>query len=180
MRKHLRRHLPDHESIRSHRWAALFGNTLLHPRLWHLNRHSAAGGVAVGLFCSMIPGPFQMLGAALLAVVFKVNLPLALVTTLVSNPLTIVPMYILAYNIGARLLSDTAPFSAPPEFVWPHFAAWIDTTFAWMLGLGKPLAVGLPILALLMAVAGYGVVLAAWRIYLIRAWRHRHSRGKPC
>ena len=47
MRKHLRKFLPDHEAIRANRWLAPFENTLLHPRLWHLNRHSAAGGAAV-------------------------------------------------------------------------------------------------------------------------------------
>ena len=93
MRKHLRKFLPDHEAIRANRWLAPFENTLLHPRLWHLNRHSAAGGVAVGLFCGLIPGPFQMLGAAIGAVAFRVNLPLALLTTLYTNPLTIVPLY---------------------------------------------------------------------------------------
>ena len=54
MRKKLRKILPDHEAVRGNRWLAPFENTLLHPRLWHLNRHSAAGGVAVGLFCGLI------------------------------------------------------------------------------------------------------------------------------
>ena len=65
MRRQIRNLLPDHESIRSNRWLAPFENTLLHPRLWHLNRHSAAGAVAAGLFCGLIPGPLQMLGAAI-------------------------------------------------------------------------------------------------------------------
>ncbi|TXG86944.1 MAG: DUF2062 domain-containing protein, partial [Rhodocyclaceae bacterium] len=51
MRKQLRRFLPDHQAVHGNRWLAPFANTLLHPRLWHLNRHSAAGAVATGLFC---------------------------------------------------------------------------------------------------------------------------------
>ena len=54
-----------HESIRRNRWLAPFAGPLLHHRLWHLNRHSAAGAFAVGLFCGLIPGPFQIAGAAL-------------------------------------------------------------------------------------------------------------------
>jgi hypothetical protein len=45
MRRSLKRFLPDHEAIHNNRWFAPFANTLLHPRLWHLNRRSAAGAV---------------------------------------------------------------------------------------------------------------------------------------
>ena len=63
----------------------MFGDSLFHPALWHLNRRSAAGGVAVGLFCGLIPGPLQMLGAGIACVLFRVNLPVSLVTTLYTE-----------------------------------------------------------------------------------------------
>jgi uncharacterized protein len=176
MRKHLRKHLPDHESIRSNRWLAVFGNILIHPRLWHLNRHSAAGALAVGLFCAMIPGPFQMLAAALLAVMFKVNLPLALLGTLFSNPLTIVPLYVFAFHIGEAIVGHTVDFVAPPAFEWPNVGPWIEASIDWMFGLGEPLAVGVPILAALLGLAGYGIVWIAWRVYILHAWHRRHQR----
>jgi uncharacterized protein (DUF2062 family) len=64
MRHYLQKFLPDPQTIRSNPWLRPFQSSLLHPRLWHLNRHSAAGAVAVGLFCGLIPGPLQMIGAA--------------------------------------------------------------------------------------------------------------------
>ena len=100
MRKYLRRFLPDHETVRRNRWLAPFAGPLLHHRLWHLNRHSAAGALAVGLFCGLIPGPFQIAGAALASVALRLNLPLALLTTFYSNPLTIVPLYLAAFGLG--------------------------------------------------------------------------------
>ena len=118
MRRLLKRYLPDPASLASNRWLAPFGSTLLHPRLWHLNRHSAAGAIAIGLFCGLIPGPFQMLGAALGCMLLRVNLPLALFTTLYTNPFTIVPLYILAFSIGEALMGrGEAGFTPPPE--WP-------------------------------------------------------------
>jgi len=176
MRKHLRKYLPDHEAIRENRWLAPFGNTLLHPRLWHLNRHSAAGGVATGLFCGLIPGPFQMLGAAICAVVFRVNLPLSLFTTLYTNPFTIVPLYIVGYGLGRLVLGGGGEFVAPPVRGPDGLWVWVLALGEWMAHLGKPLALGLVLLASLLAATGYFAVRAAWRVYLIRAWRKRSVR----
>jgi uncharacterized protein (DUF2062 family) len=181
MRKQIKKYLPDHEAIRSNRWLSIFGETLLHPRLWHLNRHSAAGAVAVGLFCGLIPGPLQMLSAAVCCVVLRVNLPLALFTTLYTNPLTIVPLYVVAFGLGSYVyrlfgFTDDKAFVPPPDWgdtgVWPWIGALID----WMAGLGAPLAIGLILLASSLALLGYILVHAAWRLYLVRAWRARGGR----
>ncbi|OHC72897.1 MAG: hypothetical protein A3H93_07260 [Rhodocyclales bacterium RIFCSPLOWO2_02_FULL_63_24] len=173
MRRQLRKVLPSHEAVRTNRWLAPFESTLLHPRLWHLNRHSVAGAVAAGLFCGLIPGPFQMLGAALCALVFRVNLPLALLTTLYTNPFTIVPLYVVAFTLGQWVLvGDGRRFVAPPEL---GGGGLID----WMIGLGAPLALGLLLLAAGLAVSGYFLVRLAWRIYLVRAWHRRRRRRAP-
>jgi uncharacterized protein (DUF2062 family) len=177
MRRRLRSLLPDHEAIRTHPWLRPFENTLLHPRLWHLNRRSAAGAVAVGLFCGLIPGPLQMAGAALCVLLFRVNLPLALATTLYTNPLTIVPLYLVAFGLGNWLLGSPAThFVAPPEYDDQGLIAWGQALTHWMQGLGTPLALGLTCLASLLAVSGYFVVRIAWRVWLIRAFRARKSR----
>lgn len=177
MRRRIRKLLPDHEAIRSHRWLALFENTLLHPRLWHLNRRSAAGAVAAGMFCGLIPGPMQMLGAAICAVIFRVNLPLAMLTTLYTNPFTIVPLYLVAFALGQWVLpGENQRFAAPPEPGAEGLVAWVRALIDWMVGLGAPLAVGLVLLAVALAITGYFAVRVAWRIYLIRAW-HRRQQG---
>jgi uncharacterized protein (DUF2062 family) len=87
-RKYFRKYLPSHESVRNHKYLGKLGRFLHHPNLWHLNRRSVSGGVAVGMFCGLVPGPLQMLTAALLAIPLRVNLPVALLTTLYTNPFT--------------------------------------------------------------------------------------------
>src|SRR5204863_7130467 len=120
-RKFFRKYLPSHESIRQNRYIARFGTLLHHPNPWHLNRHSVAGGVAIGMFSGLVPGPLQMLTAAILAVPLRVNLPVALATTLYTNPLTIGPLYVIAYWIGTLFVpGDGAPFSHPPGFDWSN------------------------------------------------------------
>lgn len=177
MRKHIRKYLPDPEKIRENRWLSIFGDALTHPRLWHLNRHSAAGAVAVGLFCGLIPGPFQMLGAALACIALRVNLPLALFSTFYTNPLTIVPLYFVAFGLGELALGGSGgEFVAPPEWGEQSLAAWGQQLLDWMGGLGKPLFVGLVLLATLLSLTGYLAVRAAWRWYLVRAWQRRGAR----
>ncbi len=105
-RKFLRRYLPDGDAVRGDKRLAWLERWpwLNHPNLWHLNRDSVAGGFAIGLFSGLVPGPLQMLVAALLAIPLKKNLPVALVTTLYTNPFTIAPLYLLAYGYGRLLL----------------------------------------------------------------------------
>ena len=179
-RKLFKKYLPSHESVRDNRHIARFGGFLQHPNLWHLNRHSVAGGVAVGMFSGLVPGPFQMLTAALLAVPLRVNLPVALATTLYTNPFTIGPLYVLAYLIGRLIIGGgVAPLSPPPEIDWPHPGASLEAFFTWVLSMGTPLAVGLLALALILAALGYACVQAGWRAYVIRKWRKRRQLRSP-
>jgi uncharacterized protein (DUF2062 family) len=179
MRKLFRRFLPDHGAIHGNRWLAPFHSSLLHPRLWHMNRRSAAGGVAVGLLCGLVPGPFQIISSALLAVLFRVNLPLSFLVTFYTNPFTIVPLYLAAFSIGQLFTGSTEKFTAPPDYVNGEFWSWLNQLEIWVIGLGKPLAIGLPILAIALAAIGYGLVRLSWHIYLRRVVSKRQSRRAP-
>ena len=177
-RKYFRKVMPNVDKVREVKALSMFGDTLFHPALWHLNRRSAAGGVAVGLFCGLIPGPLQMLGAAIVCVFLRVNLPLALVTTLYTNPITIVPLYLLAYEIGGLTLGSGG-FSTPPalpEWQWTDMMASMQAMSQWMMSLGAPLVLGLLVLASSLAAIGYATVRGLWSIYLRRAWHARRRR----
>jgi len=177
MRKLFKRYLPDHRSVSENRWLRPFASTLLHPRLWHLNRHSAAGAVAVGMFCGLIPGPFQMPSAALFCVLFRVNLPLALITTLYSNPLTIVPLYVAAFAIGSLMSGNgEVAFIPPPDFAGFEPVQWAADLAAWAGALGRPLVVGLIVLAASLSMVSYLAVRWGWRLWLIHQWRQRRLR----
>ena len=178
-RKFFRKYLPHGDQVRAHRSLAWLGRWLdHHPNLWCLNRHSVAGAVAIGLAAGLIPGPFQMLAAALLAIPLRKNLPVALITTLYTNPLTIVPLYVLAYGYGRLLLGSSGAQHEIRTFEW-DWGDWIGsmrTMIDWMVSLGAPLAVGLVALALTLAVVGYFAVQLAWRAHVIFQWRARRRR----
>ena len=172
-RKFLRKHLPSPEAILAKRWAAPFRPWLAHPNLWHLNRRSVPGAVAIGLFCGLIPGPLQMLGALIMAIPLRKNIPVALVTTLYTNPFTIVPIYLVAYAYGSALLGHDAPAAEVATYAWDGSLSGL---WQWALGLGKPLGVGLVALALTLAAGGYFVTGFAWRFHIVSAWRKRARR----
>ena len=175
-RKHFRKFLPSHAAIRDHKHLSRFGAFLDHPNLWHLNRRSVAGGAAVGLFAGLIPGPVQMLAAALIAIPLRVNLPVALATTWYTNPLTIGPLYFVAYELGKLITGGRGTANPAPEFDLGDVWRWMEAFGAWTLSLGKPLAVGLAALAVLLAAAGWLAVWLGWRWHVTAAWRRRCSR----
>jgi len=172
-RKFFRKYHSNLEAVRSSRMVAAFGSWAQHPNLWHLNRHSVSGAVAIGLFAGLVPGPLQMLAALLLAVPLKKNLPVAMLVTLYTNPFTIVPIYVLAYAYGRLLLpGEHAPFPASFEMGWANLGEFVRV-------LGKPLALGLVALGCTLAALGYVGVQLAWRAYVVAAWRARGRRRKP-
>jgi uncharacterized protein (DUF2062 family) len=182
LRKYLRRVLPSHETVRNNRHIARFGDRLQHHNLWHLHRRSVAGGMAVGLFAGLIPGsnPVQFTAGAVIAMALKVNLPLAVLVTLYSNPFTIVPLYYLAFRLGQFVLMQNG--GQLPEFALglegKGFMEWIPTAIQWLGSVGKPLVVGLPLLALSLAAAGYFLTDWAWRLGVKWQWRQRARKRR--
>ena len=192
MRQYFKSRLPDANSLNESRWFRMLGPAVHHPGLWHLSRRSVAGGLAAGLFCGLLPAPFQMLSAGLAALVFHWNLPLAVFVTLYTNPVTFVPLYLVALALGLALFQlfgwtsqaaavdhrtlSVAGFPPPPDF---SFTAPLDSLLAlaqWMLGLGWPLVVGVLSLATLLAVAGYALVWCGWPVLVKRQRRRRQAR----
>ena len=185
LRKYLRRVLPSHETIRANRYIARFGTRLQHHNLWHLHRRSVAGGVAVGLFAGLIPGsnPVQFTAGALLAVALKVNLPISVLVTLYSNPFTIVPLYYVAFKFGelVMLRGDGELPTFPAGFGGAGLLQRLPEAFDWLISVGKPLLIGIPLLALTLAAIGYFVTDWAWRAGVYWQWRQRRrQRQKRC
>jgi uncharacterized protein len=83
------------------------GDRLFSGEMWQPDRARFAAGCAIGVFFSMMPLPFQMLGAALIAYLARVNIPAAIAVTWIRNPLT-TPLFLLAqYKLGSVLIGRT-------------------------------------------------------------------------
>jgi len=178
IRKKLKAKLPTPESIRDSRWLRWCAPLLSHPRLWHLHRRAVALGVAIGLVTGLIPGPIQILMAVVIAIPLRANIPAAAFATLYTNPLTFVPLYILAYHIGQLVTGEYAPLVIPPdtEWSWEGIQLLVPNLLGWVASLGDTLLIGLAIQCTLFALGGYLFTMVAWRIVVTMAWRTRRAR----
>ena len=138
-------------------------------------RAPLARGVAIGMLCGLIPGPLQVLGSLVLCAWLRGNVIAAGVATFYTNPLTIVPLYWLAFQIGAFVLPGQ--HSMPP-FVAPEggMADWAVGLGTWMTALGWPLLVGLPVLACLLAANAYALVQVFFLTPVIRRARRMQCK----
>lgn len=171
MPKHLiRRYLPNTRKLREHRHLRLFGNRLQDSRLWHLNRHPVAGGFGIGVFLAFQPLPFQMVVAAFLAVLLRLNLPVAVLAVWISNPLTMAPLLFFNYRIGNWLLGrDLGNRSFEPTLQW----FWTEFHAIW-----QPLLLGSVLCGALAGMAAYGFVHLVWRLHLRQRLKLRRLRQK--
>ena len=140
---------------------------LTHPGLWRLHRQNVSAAVAVGFFCAFVPFPVQTVCAALIALCLRVNLPVAALCTLVSNPLTFPFLYYYAYVLGSSLLGN-------PVVGWEPVLSFSDL-MGWLTAAWRPLLVGCVLLGTLGALLGFLSVSCLWR-GMILARRRKHKR----
>ncbi len=169
-KRFLKRIMPDHGKLRSHRSMRLFGNRLHDPNLWHLNRRSVAGGLAVGMFVAFIPLPTQMIMAAAFSLWLRVNLPLAVATVWITNPVTMPPIFYATYLVG-RWMLHTWPFKLL------IYLSPADDWFLRNLGAyGGPLLLGSLTVGLVLSALTYTAVRLIWRLHIVLHVRRRRAR----
>lgn len=170
-KKFIRRFLPDHNTVKKHRSLRMFGTLLHDPNLWHLNRRSAKGAFGVGLFFAFWPVPFQMFLAAAAAIPLRVNLPLSIATVWVSNPITMPPLFYLAYLVGSTVLgSQMNAFEF--ELSWSWLMQSLST-------IGPAFLLGCLICSIVAGAFGYFGLDWIWRWSVLQAReKQRQTRIK--
>lgn len=176
--RRLRQWLPSADAIRSNPWLRWLGPALHHPRLWHMSRRGLALGMALGFFFGLLIPLAQIPLSAAAAVALRANVPAAVASTLVTNPLTFGPIYYAAWRVGSAILGE--PVEAPPAQGAeaqhePADESWFRMVTRRILGVGKPLLLGLAIMAIVVGITTYFLVSAAWKMSVL--WkRHRRRR----
>ena len=163
LRQWLKSKMPRQATLQSNRLLAPFARYLYAPNLWHWNRHSAAGAVAAGLFACWLPIPMHTLIAIAAAVILRGYLPLAIALVWINNPLTIVPMFYVAYQLGAKLLQlPVLTLSRSLEHD--------------VIAVAYPLMTGALLLGVTSGLLGWLCTRIGWRWKIQLAWRARRKK----
>ncbi len=166
----IKKYMPDHKTIKEHKHLQVFGKLLHDASLWHFNRRSVSGAFAVGLFCAFIPLPSQMIIAAAIAILVRVNLPISISLVWVTNPITIPPIFYLAYKIGAFVMGQEA-ISSDYKLTAQWFTDQLHLIW-------QPFLLGCFICGVISAVIAYATIRLLWRLHIVRHIKARKARLK--
>lgn len=161
------RNLPKREDLEQVRFVAPLARR---AELWRFTRRSVPRGVFVGLLIgifALIPG-IQIVGAALMCVPFRGNIPIAAAMTFLSNPAT-TPL-ILA---GSIYVGNSMGYHADLSTFYSLYehGAGLDQWLSWLFSDAAPaLVTGLLIISLAVSVVGYFIAVFTWN------WWVRHKR----
>lgn len=164
--------LPDRERLLGNRWLRWLGPLLQHPRLWHWSRRGVSMGVAIGIFFGLLVPLAQIPISAVAAVVLRANLPAAVASTLVTNPVTFAPIYYAAYKLGAWVTGESMAEMTPESRL---IQAPDTKTGFWerIANLGMPLIVGLAITATIAGLISYALISLGWYWRVMRRRRRK-------
>ena len=177
--------VPTREALEGNRWLRPFARGVLRPDLWRFHRRSVPRAIALGFFLGVLVPFAHSFFAALLAVVFRANVPVAVTATWISNPFTWLVMWPLAYRLGKfllgldRMLGFHPMMTAAPEMVGRlgegghHHRAFAAN----LSEMGMTAACGLLAEAVLVSTFGYVVSTLVWRLWVARRRRGRLARS---
>lgn len=175
--KWLHANTPSHESLRNSRILRPVAHRVLAPELWRFTRRSVPRGVALGLLVGiflLIPG-LQIAGAAMLALPFRANIPLAAAMTFLSNPATTPLILWASVYVGNLMLHRTADVDKFMALIHSH--AGVGEWMNWLLSEAAPaLLFGLSVISIATAAIGYFLADRLWQAHLWRRWRARKQR----
>jgi uncharacterized protein (DUF2062 family) len=150
-------------------WAfRLLGPRITDSRLWGLNRRAITSAFGAGVAIAFIPLPAHLLIGLVAAVIWRLNIPAMVGTLLLLNPLTAVPVYYVAYRVGAAILGVK-----PGRFNFAPTWDWLQN------GLGaiwKPFLLGCLVCAVLGGYLAYRALELAWRLSTVNRLNARRSQ----
>jgi uncharacterized protein (DUF2062 family) len=167
-RKFLRRVLPSQATIRQQWFLRPFKALLHDPALWATHRRNVLRALALGIFICFIPFPVHTALAAITALYLRVNVPVAILASWISNPLTFGPMYYGAYRLGVVILGSSAE-ADPAQFSGGE----LDSP---LLDIWPPLLVGCLISGLILALLSYWLLNRLWVWRVRRRFQRRRLR----
>ena len=156
-----KRNMPTHDQMARSRWVP---KSVLRSELWRFTRRSVPRAVALGLLVGILLPFAQIIFAAILSLPSRANVPIAAVTTFVTNPLTTPLIWAASYQVGNALLHIDDRAGGALDRLFALTDIW--SAMQWLTSEGKSLALGLVIVAVISASVGYLLSGVVWRWWI--------------
>lgn len=158
----IQRNLPTREQMEKSRIMRPFASRVLRSELWRFTRRSVPRGVALGMMVGIIVPFAQILFASLMCLPVRANVPVAALTTFVTNPFTTPLIWVLGYNVGSWMLRvDAMTVVAPVNKAMEH--SEFGDMLQWLTGATLVTGFGLVVVAVVASAVSYLVAVFAWR-----------------
>jgi uncharacterized protein (DUF2062 family) len=173
MQRWLKRITPCRAQIEEVWYLKPFTALVVNSACWQFHRNNVIRAFALGLFIAFIPPtpllPVHFVVCTILALVFRLNLPVLFATVFVSNPFTWLPQVIGSIWVGAKLLNvDLGPILH--HLSYRNIGAHVHQ-------LWEPLFLGALVLGAVTSFLGYVLAQCLWRARVLHQLRRRRLRA---
>lgn len=158
----IERNMPTREQMEKSRVMRPFASRVMRSELWRFTRRSVPRGVALGMLVGIIVPFAQILFASLLCLPIRANVPIAALTTFVTNPFTTPLVWVAGYNIGSWMLRVDAMTVVAPVNKAMERSEFGDM-LQWLTGATLVTGFGLVVLAIVASAISYLISSFAWR-----------------
>ena len=163
--------MPTRAGMERSKYLKPIAHRILVSELWRFTRRSVPRGVALGMLAAFLIPVGQIFAAVFLALPVRANVPIAAVTTFITNPLTY-PFWIAAANqIGKFVLQIDAMTAGQPinTQMQSEFGEWLT----WLVREAGVTAFGFFVFAIFFAATGYLISSWGWRWWIGRKRKDR-------
>ncbi len=170
----LQRKMPTRAGMARNRFLKPIAHRFLHSELWRFTRRSVPRGVALGMLAAFLIPVGQIFAAVFLALPVRANVPIAALTTFITNPFTY-PFWIAAANqVGRFALRIDAMTAGQPinTQMQSKFGQWLT----WLVHEAGVTAFGFLLFAIFFAAIGYLISSFGWRWWIGHKRKARLSK----
>lgn len=160
------RQMPTRDGMRKNRYLKPIAHRFLRSDLWRFTRRSVPRGVALGMLAAFLIPVGQIFAAVFLALPVRANVPIAALTTFITNPFTYPFWIAVANQIGKFVLRIDAMTVVQPlnEGMRSGLGEWLS----WFVREAGVTAFGFLLLAIVFGALGYVISSVGWRWWVAR------------
>jgi len=158
--------MPTRASMANNKYLKPIAHRFLRSDLWRFTRRSVPRGVALGMLAAFLIPVGQVFGAVFLALPVRANVPIAAITTFITNPLTYPFWIVVANQVGKFVLRIDAMTDGQPinSQIRSEFGEWLS----WFVREAGVTAFGFLVLAIIFSALGYVISSLGWRWWIGR------------